>query len=355
MRPYLPILLRLLLPFLLFWGGCNPGPDIQVYLDSLSNPLLRTVDAVGRITTDELGAVKEVGYCWNETGNPTVTDQRMVIGKPLILDLSATVGTFEPAKKYYLKAYAQHSSGDVFYSQEQEFTTWDGTLQDVEGRLYKGVQIGNQGWMAENLRTTRYADGTPIHIGTGIANNRTYWYGSNHAYVPGFDQDIDQDGDFDAQDSLLYVNQHGLLYTWHAAANEFQTFPGQKVRPFLTDICPKGWHLPSDMEFQDLRNFLAVQYGYGEYAHHLTSKTGWLDGLNGLDTYGFNMRPGGYWHEPSASHTNLLGRAAYLWMSTSGNDANAFYVQMDNVDKKFVTGIIGKKEHALCVRCLKDK
>lgn len=357
---YTPLLTAAFIALALFphWRCVPDGPNLDVRLDSLNNALLYSVDAYARIVTSDLDEVAESGFCWNKTGNPTINDAVMPLGKPLINTMNTSVGPLEPGANYYLRAYAKTAGGAVVYSGEKTLTTWDGKLQDAEGRQYTGVQIGNQGWMAENLRTTRYADGSPIDIGQG--SNRTYWYGSGHAYVPNFDQDIDQDGDFDAQDSLLYVNQYGLLYSWYAANNEYDPAPnaalqGKKVRPGLRDVCPQGWHLPTYEEWEALRNYLAAQYGYDDYAHHLTATSGWLDGLNGLDTYGFRILPNGYWHEPSATHTNLIGRAAFLWNSSSVNDANGGYVQIDNFDKTIYTSFIGKSQHALCVRCLKNK
>lgn len=338
--------------------GKAESPEIHLTLDSLNNALIRSVDAYGRVEADPLSRVAELGYCWNTTGNPTLADSSVAIGKPAITTISGPVYGFQAGKKYYLKMYAKDSGGTVYYSNELFFVSWDGTLTDVEGHPYKGVQIGTQGWMAENLRTTRYADGSPIDLGKG--SNRTYWYGSGHQYVPGFDQDIDQDGDFDDQDSLLYTRRYGLLYSWFAAANTYDPagFPllgGKKVRPVLRDVCPKGWRMPTVWDFQELTNTLAIQYGYAAYAHHLTATAGWADDMNGLDTYGFNLLPGAYWHEPTATHGNILGRAAFLWAFDSTNEDNASYVQIDNFDKKIISGIIGKRQHALCIRCLKEK
>ena len=333
------------------------GDDLSIRLDSLNNPLLHTIDAFAVLQTDNLADVIEDGFCWNQTGSPTIADSIVAFPNPAIREINATVGQFSPAQTYFLRAFAR-TSKKLVYSETMSFTTWDGTLTDADGNQYVGIQIANQGWMAENLHTTSYADGSPIAISNGT--NRTYWYGSGHTYSPNFDQDIDQDGDFDAADSLLYVNEYGLLYSWYAANNMYDhtlntSLLGKKVYPGVRDVCPYGWHLPSGIEFQTLRNNLASIYGYEAYAHHLTTTTGWADNLNGLDTYHFALKPGAYWHEPTATHTNILKREADLWTADEGNDSNGGYVSVNNVDKRLYGSIIGKAQHALCIRCIKNK
>ncbi len=339
------------------WRCVENLPLLKINIDSLNNALLFSVDAFSTVTADDFMSIQEVGYCWNTTGAPTVQDSLRSLGKPQIVKIEGTVESFSPGKTYFIRAFVR-SVSDLAYSEEKTFSTWGGKASDADGNIYTGTQIGNQGWLAENLRSTRYSNGLPIDIGN--ASNRTYWYGSQHKFVPNFDDDIDGDGDLDAQDSILFVQEYGLLYSWFAAANiyDHQNVPAlldKKVYTAVRDVCPKGFHLPSDRDFQDLRNFLTTKHGPDGYAHHLTTKSGWLDGLNGLDTYRFGLKPSAYWHEPDATHSNILGRVAFLWGSDNINDANAFYLQTDNLDKKFVTGIIGKSQHALCVRCLKDK
>jgi uncharacterized protein (TIGR02145 family) len=333
------------------------GDDFSIQIDSLNNPLLYSVDVYALLNTDDLGEVVEVGFCWNQTGNPTIEDSTLIFLNPAIKEIQATVSNLSPSTTYFLRAFTRNDK-KLVYSQTVEFTTWDGTLTDVEGHPYKGTQVGNQGWMAENLRATKYADGSPITINNGT--NRIYWYGSGHTYVPNFDQDIDQDGDFDATDSLLYVEEYGLLYSWFGANNVYDhstdlALLGKKIAPNVRDICPEGWHLPAQIEIQTLTNYLASIYGYEAYAHHLTTQTGWFDNLNGLDTYQFSMKPGGLWHDPMATHTNLLKQVAYLWTSTEGNEDNGAFAGMDNLDKRIYTSFIGKAQHALCIRCIKNK
>lgn len=332
--------------------------NFSIRLDSVNNVLLHTVDIYGYLNANNLAEIEAVGYCWNQTGKPTVNDSMSIFYNPVIHEINGTVGNFSPGKKYFLRSFAK-SMGRVVYSEEKYFTTWDGKIEDAEGNVYRGTQIGNQGWMAENLRSTKYNDGSPITINNGT--NRIYWYGSGYSYVPGFDMDIDQDGDFDTMDSLLYVNEYGLLYSWYAAANVYDhsndpTLLGKKIYAGVQDVCPKGWHLPVDIEFQDLRNFLSLTHGYTEYAHHLTTTTGWADNLNGLDTYHFSLKPSAYWRDQNASqHNNVLKREALLWMADSDNDSNGRYVQIDNFYKRIYSSGIGKAQHALCIRCLKNK
>ena len=360
MKPSTWLLLLISLAILLStpWG-CSPsdGANLSIRLDSLNNALLFSVDAYAVLNTDDLTDVIETGFCWNQTGNPTIEDSYVIFPQPAIKQINSTVGNLSPATTYYLRAFAR-SDNKLVYSATYQFRTWDGKITDVEGHLYDGTQVGNQGWMAENLRTTKYADGSPISLNNGT--NRIFWYGSGHTYVPGFDQDIDQDGDFDDADSLRYVEEYGLLYSWFSANNIYDhsadlNLLGRKVAPTVRDVCPEGWHLPSQNEFQTLANYLASIYGYEAYAHHLTTQAGWADDLNGLDTYHFSLKPGGYWHEPTATHGNILKRVAYLWSSTEGNEDNGAYASIDNVDKRIYSSLIGKAQHALCIRCIKNK
>jgi uncharacterized protein (TIGR02145 family) len=339
------------------WSCVKSGNNYQIALDSLNNALLYSTDAYATIKSGELSDIDEVGFCWNETGKPTIDDKVQSGGTPAIFKIFHTVVGLSSDKTYYVRAFMK---GEDFlvYSDEMAIKTWDGKAADVEGNIYQGTQVGNQGWLTENLRSTKYADGTSISTGNG--SNRSYWYGSGHSFVPNFDTDINNDGLLDEQDSLLYVQEYGLLYSWYAANNFYDpvdnaSLAGMRVVEDVRDICPAGFHIPTNMDWQDLRNYLSLTHGPAGNAVYLTSQTGWLDGLNGNDTYGFNLKPNAYWHEPNASHSNILGRSAFMWLSTEANSDNAEYLQADNLDKQFISGVIGKGIHGLCVRCIKDK
>lgn len=102
-----------------------------------------------------------------------------------------------------------------------------GTVTDVEGNVYKTVKIGNQWWMAENLKTTRYSDGTKIpHVPDSLMwiNLTTPAYCCYH------------------NDAITYKNTYGALYNW------FTINTGK--------LAPKGWHIPTDVEWTALINNL---------------------------------------------------------------------------------------------------
>ncbi|MFO7869218.1 MAG: FISUMP domain-containing protein, partial [Bacteroidales bacterium] len=116
-----------------------------------------------------------------------------------------------------------------------------GVVSDFEGNVYKTVKIGNQIWMAENLRSTYYADGTPIPSGAGLGditgqNTSTYyfWY----------------------EDNSQNANTWGALYTWAAAMNSEAS---SATNPSgVQGVCPNGWHIPSDAEWKELEMSLGM-------------------------------------------------------------------------------------------------
>ncbi|MCP4312967.1 MAG: PKD domain-containing protein [Bacteroidetes bacterium] len=117
-----------------------------------------------------------------------------------------------------------------------------GSVSDIDGNKYKTIQIGEQVWMAENLRSTRYSDGTAIPHVTGTSDwdalgndDKAYcWY------------------DNSSENRDLY----GGLYTWAAAVNGTA---GSDANPSgVQGVCPSGWHLPSDAEWKGLEMYLGM-------------------------------------------------------------------------------------------------
>lgn len=107
-------------------------------------------------------------------------------------------------------------------------------VKDYDGNSYDAVKIGKQVWMKSNLRTTHYADGTPIAQGIAELDHTP-----GYCEVPGSD-----------------VSTTGLFYNWYAAVRD--TTVAGKVQ----GVCPKGWHLPNDEEWKTLIDFAAYHYGY---------------------------------------------------------------------------------------------
>ena len=104
-----------------------------------------------------------------------------------------------------------------------------GTVTDIDGNEYKTVKIGNQIWMAENLKVTRYQNGDDIFNGFSISDWDELTVGAYAEY----------NGD------EKHVNTYGRLYNWNAVAD-------------LRNVAPKGWHVPNDEEWKELEMFLGI-------------------------------------------------------------------------------------------------
>jgi uncharacterized protein (TIGR02145 family) len=121
------------------------------------------------------------------------------------------------------------------YSQE----IGDSTVTDYDGNVYKTIKIGNQIWMAENLRTTHYSDGTPIENGTGLGEISTEDTTCRFFYY---------------DDDTTNIEEYELLYNWYAATRGTD---GSSSNPSgVQGISPKGWHIPSHAEWTELELFL---------------------------------------------------------------------------------------------------
>lgn len=182
-----------------------------------------------------------------------------------------------------------------------------------DGKTYRTVKIGNQWWMAENLAYK------PENSG-GWGGYTGYW-----AY------DLNE----------VNVEKYGFLYDWETAQN----------------VCPEGWHLPSQQEFLSLINYLG---GKDRAGKKLASTSGW--NINGTNASGFNALPSGKYGQDLCSNNqgsnkiifSSLHDYAFYWSSTS-----------DDVDKAYCGIVYPKYSYAACffehpksygyaVRCIKN-
>ena len=136
-----------------------------------------------------------------------------------------------------------------------------GGVTDSEGNAYKTVIIGSQEWMAENLRTAQYADGTSITNVTGQLS----W------------KELDWPAWCHYENDNQYESTYGKLYNWYAVETG--------------KLCPTGWHVPSEEEWTVLTNYLAANGHHGKIEQALKSTSGWT--YNGTDDYGWHGLPSG--------------------------------------------------------------
>jgi uncharacterized protein (TIGR02145 family) len=215
----------------------------------------------------------------------------------------------------------------------------DNTIQDADGNVYDTITIGTQIWMKENLKTTRYSNGEIIVTTTpqtkDISNENTPKYQWSY------------DGDESKAASF------GRLYTWYTVTD-------------IRNICPTGWHVPTDSEWTTLTDYLADNsYGYGgsgnEIAKSIAARTGWLTtgtaGSVGNDeetnnSSGFTALPGGY-RFASGTFTNF-GFYGIWWSATEYNDTTAWSRLITSYSSFVTRSNYSNKPYGFSVRCLKD-
>ncbi len=271
---------------------------------------------------------------------------------------------------FYVRAYAINSDGYIGYGRiitltvpgstpgpgsttscgvssiRSNETGSNGTItavRDHENNSYAVVQIGNQCWLKENMRATKYADGTDIPEGNTYSNTNPYRYSPNN--------------------DVSNVPAYGYFYNWSAVmhgASSSATNPSG-----VQGLCPVGWHVPSDAEWTQLTDYVSSQSQYWcdggstSIAKALATTMGWTSSANICDvgyapstnnSTGFSAMPAGAYNFGNYYGTGNC--CAYFWSSVENGDA-AYCRRLDYL-YDFVSRFSFDKSSGYSVRCLRD-
>jgi uncharacterized protein (TIGR02145 family) len=345
------------------------GPESFITLEEpiITIPTLTTteLDQITQITavsggnvTDDGGAtVTARGVVWSTFENPSfdlnqgITNDGAGLG-----EFVSNLTGLNPASEYFVRAYAANSAGTA-YGEQLEFTTLNtgafvcgtSTLSDVDGNVYNTVSIGDQCWMKENLKTTKYSNGTDIEYPGNDNNN---WNLNSTGAYAWYDNEIS------------WKDLYGALYNGYAVHNE-------------NGLCPSGWHVPGFLEFTQMRDYLVeqgypdldgnangagnalkscrqVDSPYGDDCNTLEHPRWDSPGIYlgfGFDAYGFSALPGGR----RGTNGTYSTSGTFGWWWTSHMTSFPWFYNMSNTSSKvgnldWVSGLNGYS-----VRCIKDE
>jgi len=283
----------------------------------------------GVISSDGGGSIIARGVCWGTSQNPTTANSKTTDGTGTGSFSSSITGLLA-GTTYYVRAYATNSIG-TGYGAQVSFSTSDigiifnpnisyGTLNDIEGNLYKTIQIGTQVWMAENLKTTKYKDGAAIPLVT----DNTAWYNRETSGYCWYNNDASTN-----------KNIYGALYNWHTVTTG--------------KLCPTGWHVPSNAEWTTLTTYLGGEAG-GKLKETGTSH--WtIPNEGATNTSGFTAVPGG--NRDISGSFRFIGYYGNYWSSTEESRNYAWGRYIYNSNSVVARSGEGKLD-GFSVRCVKD-
>jgi uncharacterized protein (TIGR02145 family) len=310
--------------------GCDKEDPPSITTLPVEEITGHTAKSGGNITDDGGIAVTERGVVWSTGSDPTIENNAGVtLDSAGIGEFTSILKGLSPETTYYLRAYAVNDAG-TSYGEQVSFSTLQGdgttgTVTDVDGNIYKTVIIGGTEWMAENLRTTMYNDGSeipyqsivdsfPEDTGSGSDNTKSYMWNENN------------------ED---YKESYGALYSWYATENS-------------RGLCPSGWEIPGVDDWDKLLSYLMLQYGlHNDYRNEnikgvgnalkscrqvnsplggecdVTEHPRWNGNIThyGTDDFGFNGLPAGayiLWGGFNSPGSNVV-----WWTSTEYSDTYA--------------------------------
>jgi uncharacterized protein (TIGR02145 family) len=232
-----------------------------------------------------------------------------------------------------VKIYGSHGR---FVTIRIECSPKSSSLTDIDGNTYKTVVIGDQLWMAENLRTTRFTDGTPISNVTGSVDWTNTVNLNSEAAFSWYNNDI--------SNKQLY----GALYNTHAVSMGINN-------DYTSQLCPAGWHIPTSADWYKL--VLTLDPGAEQGANPMSETAGgklkeaglahWASPNTGAtNETGFTALPGGFRDEDGTFKG--MGQSAYFW-GDRGNSARYLGYDHTYVMFKETNNAFGYS-----VRCVKD-
>jgi len=196
-----------------------------------------------------------------------------------------------------------------------------GTVSDIEGNIYKTVEIGSLWWMAENLKTTKYNDGIEIPVITdndqwkALTTGAYSWYDNNEQYE----------------------KVYGMLYNWHAVNTG--------------KLCPAGWHIPGYDDWTYLIDHLGGMNSASAKLRETGTKHWTYPNTGASNSSGFTALPGGYRH-PLGDFLEI-GNMGYWWFATETNPGTAWCLTLIYNNSLYMDPHY-EKIWGFSVRCVQD-
>ena len=219
--------------------------------------------------------------------------------------------------------------------------------RDADGHYYKQVKIGNQTWMAENLKTTKYRDGTPIPL---VTDSGTWENLSTGAYSYYYNDPDNVNFGGDLNITTLGHAGYGNLYNWYAVDTG--------------KLAPEGWHVSTDNEIKELEISLGMSQEEADNSSYRGTNEGsklagnvelWNDGdlVNNSEfgTSGFTAPPGGY-RDYEGEYESRADKS-YFWSSTMTNSPNVWYRILIKTNSKVFRSFTNWKS-GMSMRCVRD-
>ena len=215
-----------------------------------------------------------------------------------------------------------------------EESTWQcGEPLDYQGYDYVTVQIGEQCWFVENLRSENYENGDAIP--SNVSDSE--WSSTTSGAVALYGEDAgcqSNSPDIDACDPAQSLNEYGRLYNWYAVDDS-------------RGLCPSGWHVPTDEEWTVMTDHLG---GESISGGQMKTTYGWFGGGNGMNLAGFSGLPGGYRY--SSGYFGFSGFGGNWWSSSP--DVFGAWGRGLNYSDEAVSRNNYNPLYGFSVRCIKD-
>lgn len=288
------------------------------------NPTLATMTTAGFecVVVSDGGEPPVLGVCWGTAENPTIDGNKTEDG--VGLKAISRVTGLQPNSVYYARAYATNGAG-TSYSSNVTVRTMYGTVTDIDGNVYQTTLIGNQEWMAENLKVTHYRNGDPI---LNVTDENQWDNMVTSAYC-----------NYNNDESISTT--YGRLYNWYAAADS-------------RGIAPAGWHIPNIAEWATLIAYL----GGKTVARDKLMEVGnvhWIYNTNADNSSRFTALPGGgRASDPTVSFGNLAELG--VWWTASNVESNPVvaYRYALSVYYSDVYQGTSSKRGGCSIRCVRD-
>ncbi|WP_296620776.1 fibrobacter succinogenes major paralogous domain-containing protein [Marivirga sp.] len=280
--------------------------DIGVGVPLSENQLNATADVDGTyIYTPDFGTVLEEGN--NQELNVAFTPKYPSAFNNANLTVSINV--------------VNKGTSDAVFNESLSYET----MVDIDGNAYKTITIGNQTWMAENLRTTHYRNGDPI---TNITSNSQWVNLGTEAY-----------SSYNNSEELNDLATYGLLYNWFAVSD-------------LRNLAPEGWRVATQADWDALISELGGVNVAGAKLKE-AGNTHWNPSTSGNNSSGFTALPSGRRQYTDGTFINM-GFNGFWWANTANGADFSFYYQL-NFDSNTIIAANFLRSAGYSVRCVKEE